>query len=241
MAPSRKTKTKHSGRRTRKAGAVTIEGLHASFEVIDKKVAAMIAKGQTDSELTCCIRKAWSEQFHMGLSMPAIKGMIMHYRAIHKGASGKRKTRKSRGKQSGGMAPMDWMMGQGITDKVYGEFPVEMGTSPLVSKGFDLDRFNESVVGRVCDSTGGHPAPGQPGSYRGGGVLDALGMGHAPASVPRNVLEIGTGAIQGVAGAGGPSSSPVTYEPSSVGYSPRAFDAGALSSVASLASIYKGY
>jgi hypothetical protein len=201
----------------------------------------MIAKGQTDSELTCCIRKAWSEQFHMGLSMPAIKGMIMHYRAIHKEASGqKRKTRKSRG-QKGGMAPMDWIMGQGITDKVYGEFPVEMGTSALVSKGLDLGRFYESDGGRVCDSTGGHPAPGQPGSYRGGGVLDAIGMGHAPASVPRNVLEIGTGAIQGVANAGGPSSSPVTYEPSTVGYSPKAFDAGALSSIASLAPIYKGY
>jgi hypothetical protein len=232
---------KHTGRRTRKAGAVTIEGLHASFEKIDKKVANMIAKGQTDAELTCCIRKAWSEQFHMGLSMPAIKGMIVHYRALHKDASGKRKTRKARGGQSGGMAPVDWIMGQGITDKVYGEFPVAMGTSPLVSKGFDLGRFYESDGGRVCDSTGGHPAPGQPGSYRGGGVFDALGMGHAPASVPRNVLEIGTGAIQGVAGAGGPSSSPVTNEPSSVGYSPKPFDAGALSSIASLAPIYKGY
>jgi hypothetical protein len=233
---------KHTGRRTRKAGAVTIEGLHASFEKIDKKVATMIAKGQTDAELTCCIRKAWSEQFHMGLSMPAIKGMIVHYRALHKG-DGKRKTRKSRG-QTGGMAPMDWIMGQGITDKVYGEFPVEMGTSALVSKGLDLGRFYESDGGRVCDSTGGHPAPGQPGSpfpLKGGGVLDAIGMGHAPASVPRNVLEIGTGAIQGVAGAGGPSSSPVTYQPSSVGYSPKAFDASALSSIASLAPIYKGY
>jgi len=234
---SRKTNTKHSGRRTRKAGAVTVEGLHASFERIDKKVGAMIDKGKTDSDLACCIRKAWSEQFHMGLSMPAIKGMILHYRAIHKGQ--KRKTRK----QKGGMAPIDYMMGQGITDKVYGDFPVPIGTTPLVIKGLDLGRFYESDGGRVCNSTGGHPAPGQPGapSQGGGGILDTLGMGHAPASIPRNVVEIGVAAGQGVANAGGPSSSPVTYNTSLVGYSPAPFDAGALSSIASLKPVFNGY
>ena len=238
---SRKTKTKHSGRRTRKAGAVTVEGLHASFDRIDKKVADMIQKGKTDSDLMCCIRKSWSEQFHMGLSMPAIKGMILHYRAIHKAAPGqKRKTRKQRG----GMAPLDFMMGQGITDKVYGDFPVPIGTTPLVIKGLDLGRFYESDGGRVCNSTGGHPAPGQPGApshQGGGGVLDAIGMGHVPASIPRNVAEIGVAAGQGVVNAGGPSSSPVTYESSIASYSPKAYDAGALSSVGSLAAIYKAY
>ena len=220
------------GRKTRKAGGATVEGLHSSFSRIDDKVRALIAKGKTDSDLVDCIRKAWSEQFHMDLSLPAVKGMIMHYRAVH--GSKARKTRKS---QRGGMAPYDYSMGQGITDQVYGRFPIEMGTTPQVVKGLDLGRFYENRGGRSCDATGGHAAPA---GQLGGGVLDAVFMGHVPGSVPRNIVETGVSAVQGRA-IMNPSASPVSASVPLASYAPKAYDTGSISSISSLASVYKPY
>lgn len=222
------------GRRTRKAGGVTVEGLHSSFDRIDKKVGALIAKGATDSDIACCIRKGWSEQFHMSLSTPAVKGMITHYRAVHKGEGKGRKTRKQRG----GMAPMDWVLGAGVTDKVYGNFPVEMGTSPLVSKGLDLGRFYESDGGRVCNSTGGHPAPGL--SQKGGGIWDTMGMGHFFNSVPINFGQQFVSTAQGRPDST-VSASPVTYTAMPPTFFPKPFDAGSLTNIASLAPVYQSY
>ena len=212
-----------------------MESLHASFDKIDGKVKAMIAKGSTDSELACCIRKAWTEQFHMSLSVPAVKGMILHYRSVHKGA---RKTRKAGRGQKGGMAPLDWTGGQGTTDFVYGRFPVEMGTTPQVLRGLDLGRFYESGVGRSCDSTGGHAAPGS--HQKGAGILDAIMMGHSPASVPRNFLETSISTVQG-APIRDPNPSPISATTHTATFTPKAYDAGAISSISSLAPLYKPY
>ena len=239
---SRRNKHHGSRRTTRKAKAATVEGLHASFGKIDGKVKTMIAKGATDSELARCIQKTWSEQFHMSLSMPAVKGLILHYRAVHP-AGAKRKTRKQRG----GMAPVDWTMGQGTTDFTYGRFPVEIGTTPQVLKALDLGRFYESTGGRSCDATGGHAAPGQQmGGKRSGysrkqhgaGILDAIGMGHAPASVPRNVVETTVSTVQGHP-IMNPPPSPVAATTNMAVYEPKPYDASSISSISSLQSLYK--
>jgi len=213
---------------------VTVEGLHSSFDKIDKKVETLIKKGAPDSEIECCIKKAWKEEFHMSLSVAATKGMVVHYRAVHKSAG--RKTRKA---MKGGMAPVDYVMGQGITDKVYGNFPVEMGTSALVSKGLDLQRFYENPAGRSCDTTGGHPAPGQ----KGGDIWSGFLMGHPLYSVPENAFQATVGTLQGLTPteAGGPSSSPVASSvprPDSL-YTP--YNATALSSIARIAPVYGRY
>ena len=233
MPTRRKSSTGVRRRHTRKAGGVTVEGLHSSFDKIDKKVEGLIAKGATDSNIACCIRKAWSEQFHMSLSAPAVKGMIAHYRAVHKG-TGSRKTRKQRG----GMAPIDWVLGAGVTDKVYGNFPVEMGTSPMVNAGLDLGRFFESNGGRACNTTGGHPAPGL--SQAGGGILDSIANGYFFASVPRNIGESIVSTAQGKPILN-PVASPVTYTATPPIFFPKPFDAGNLTSIASLAPVYNGY
>jgi hypothetical protein len=222
-------------RKTRKSGMPTVEGLHASFDKIAAKVTSMIEKGATDSKLLNCIKNAWMEQFHMELSVPAVKGMIMHYRALHR-PDGKRKTRKA---QRGGMAPVEWTMGQGITDNVYGRFPVEIGTTPQVVKALDLGRFYESTGGRSCNATGGHAAPASAG-MSGGGLLDAVLQGHAPASVPRNFVETGVSTVQG-APIMNPAASPISATANLSAYAPRAYDPGNLSSIASLAPVFKGY
>lgn len=231
MTSRRNNKRRTTKRHSRKAG-VTVESLHASFDKIDERVKAMIAKGSTDSELTSCIRKAWTEMFHMSLSAPAVKGMILHYRSVHKGL---RKTRKAGRSQRGGMAPVDWTMGQGTTDYVYGRFPVEMGTTPQVVRALDLGRFYENRGGRSCDATGGHAAP-----QKGAGVLDAIMMGHAPASVPRNFLETGVSTVQG-APIRDPNPSPISATSHLASFTPRAYDATAISSISSLAPVYKSY
>lgn len=234
------------GSKTRKAKGATVEGLHSSFDKIDTKVKAMIVKGSTDSELARCIQNGWEEQFHMELSMPAVKGLIMHYRAVHPRGKG-RKTRKQRG----GMAPYTegWTMGQGITDNVYGRFPVEIGTTPQVLKALDLGRFYESTGGRSCNATGGHAAPGQQmgglrrsrnRKQRGAGLFDAFTMGHAPASVPRNIMETSVSTVQGHPIAN-PSASPVAGTVPLATYEPKPYDTSAISSISSLQSLYKPY
>jgi hypothetical protein len=221
-------------RQTRKAA--TVEGLHASFEKIDSKVRSMVEKGKTDNDLACCIRKAWSEQFHMGLSEPAIKGMILHYRATMK-----RHTRKASGRgrsQKGGMAALDWTMGQGVTDHVYGRFPIEMGTSRQVLQSLDLGRFYENNGGRSCDTTGGHPAPGLAGKQAGGGFFSTVFNGHAPASIPHNAIETTVSTIQG-APIANPNPSPISAHVPLATYTPAAYNTGAISSVKALTSLYR--
>jgi len=227
-----RTRSQKNSWRTRKA--TTVESLHASFDKIANKVKSLIQKGSTDSDLACCVRNSWSEQFHTGLSPTALKGMVIHYRAVYdsdkKGKSG-RKTRKS---QRGGMAPFDWTMGQGTTDHVYGRFPVEMGTSHQVVKALDNSRFVENRGGRSCDTTGGH------GPQMGGGVFDAIAMGHAPGSIPRNYIEGAVSSLQG-APIVDPNSSPVRESITLAAHAPRAYDANTLSNISSLTHIYKGY
>ena len=150
-----------SSRLTRKIRKTsTVEGLQASFEKIDKKVRVMIHSGQRDSELACCIRKAWSEQFHTGLSNPAIRAMIGHYKAVHQKH------------QSGGMAPIQMApMGQGLTyQSPLMKFPTELST-PAGLAGLDRT-FDSSCVGKQT----------------GGDFRDAIGNGAQPYTVPQNIF-----------------------------------------------------
>jgi len=147
------------------------------------------------------------------------------------------------------MAPVDWMMGQGTTDFTYGRFPVEIGTTPQVLKALDLGRFYESNGSRSCDATGGHAAPGQQMGGRrsrnsrkqhGAGVFDAFVMGHAPASVPRNVMETTVSTVQGHP-IMNPQPSPVSANPALAAYVPKPYDTSSISSISSLQSLYKPY
>lgn len=124
---NRKNKHKHKG--VRKTHYATVEGLHASFEKIDTKVRTMISSGKTNTELACCIRKAWSEQFHTSLSDTAIRGMIHHYRAVHT---------KQKGQKGG--------MGQGTTHQ-----PVDMRIQPFNTFSPDVSR----AIMPSCGQRGG--------------------------------------------------------------------------------------
>jgi hypothetical protein len=220
-------------------------------------MAKMIAAGRTDGELAACLRREWSSIFHRDLSAPAIKGMVSHYRAVHKVKTGKRQTRKAKQRQVGGMAPLGYMMGQGTTAQVYGQFPVAIYSDPSVIKSLDMNRFFESPIGRSCNATGGFDAPTQTGggesveavkalvekqqkNQQGGGVLDAIGMGHMPASVPRNFGEIGASALAGHPIAN-PASSPVASVVHIPQVTPTPYDATAINPMTSLAPIYQGY
>jgi hypothetical protein len=226
-----------SGRKSRKAGhesSVTVESLQASFESIDKKVRVLIERGKTDSGVIAHLKRAWNEHFHISLSPAALRGLMMHYRAT---------TKRTTRKQRGGMAPLDYMMGQGVTSAVYGRFPVEIGTSPQVMRGLDLDRFFENPISRGCNATGGFDAPKQTGGSRkqtGGGVMDALGIGHMPASVPRNALETTVSAVQGRTIADAPAT-PVAASVATVSATPQPFDTTQVSQITSLAPIFKGF
>jgi hypothetical protein len=220
---------KRSNRGTRKAsGGLSVAALHASFEKMDNKVRAAIGRGVSDAELAACIRDQWSGLFHGAMSPAAVRGMVMHYRALY--GAGPRRTRK---RQRGGMAPMGWTLGQGVSDAVYGRFPVDMGATPRVVAS--LDRFYESPVSRACDSTGGHDAP--TASQEGGGLLDSLAAGHAPASVPRNIVEQGISAVQG-APIQDPPADPTMHTWQLQNPPPAIFDPKPISNLAGLAPIY---
>jgi hypothetical protein len=188
---------KKARRTTRRAGKgllMSVEALQGSFSAIDAKVARAIQGRASDAELVSAIQSAWHSQFRRPLSLAATRGLIEHYRAVHReeGVS-KRRTRRARRGQRGGMAPIDWGMGQGTTLPVYGAFPVEVGMSAQAVRALDVGRFFESPISRACDSTGGAKAPTQTG----GGLFDAFSFGHLPASVPRNVIEMAGSALQG--------------------------------------------
>ena len=218
-------------RKGRGGSAMSVEGLHASFERIDKKARAQIMKGATDSALASCIRNAWSEQFHIPLSTAALKGMVGHYRTIF--GSKMRKTRRADRSQRGGMAPMDWTTGQGVAAAVYGRFPVEMGTYDGAVKS--LDRFYENPIARSCDATGGKPAP-----QSGGGLLDAIGMGKAPNSVPITAISSMISASQGRADLNPPADPAISSGLQLASYTPQPFPVPS-HSISTMAPIYNAY
>jgi hypothetical protein len=217
-------------RRGRGSSAMSVESLHASFDSIDKKVRAQINKGATDSALAACIRHAWNNQFHVPLSGPALKGMVGHYRRTFGS-----KVRKTRRAQRGGMAPLDWTMGQGVSAAVYGRFPVELGTYDGAVKS--LDRFYESPIARSCDSTGGKAAQTGGAKQKGGSLLSVFGMGHPPASVPRNFVESTVSAVQGRAILN-PAREPAVSALQMDSYTPRPFPVPS-HTITTLAPIYQ--
>jgi hypothetical protein len=225
---------------TRKAGkgrrdAMSVEGLHASFEKIDTKMRALIEKGATNSELSACIRRSWNHHFQHPISEAAVKGLLTHYRTIHPVGS-KRVTRKNkgRGSQRGGMAPLDYQLGQGSAAVPYGIFPSEMGRVAITA--LDNERFFESPVGRHCNTTGGEAAPGQ----KGGGLLDAVTNGHMVASVPRNIVESTVSAVQG-APIFNPNADPTAHSWSAAQNPVTAYDTTQIGQYSSLAPVYTGY
>jgi hypothetical protein len=224
------------GRKTRKASksALSVEGLHASFEKLDEKVRRAVASGVTDSELAEVIRRNWSMLFHHGLNRPAVQALVSHYRAVH---GSHKKTRKARrGKkqrQIGGAAPLDYVLGQGTTAPVYGRFPVEMGASPAAIRTLDLDRYFDNSIGPSS-----HRAEAA-GPQRGGGLLDSLTMGFSPASVPRNMIETSVSAVQGHTIQNPPADPVSRHAPMTIA-TLRPFDTSQISSVSSLAPVYTG-
>jgi hypothetical protein len=233
--PKIKRGSKRTTRRHRDNKHLTVEGLHASFEKIDEKARNSIERGMTDRDLMACIERAWTDQFHLSLSPAAARGLVTHYRAVHHNTGGKRKTRKQ--KQNGGMAPLSYTMGQGVTDVVYGRFPVpEAGAA-----NYDFNRFYESAISRTCDSTGGAPAPGitnpipKPFLF-GGGVTDAIGMGHPPTTVPPNFVQTTVNALQGSPNTF-PSASPVTQTATLAQPSVQPYDVTPISTISSLAPV----
>lgn len=226
---------------TRKAGkgrrdAMSVEGLHASFEKIDTKMRALIEKGATNSELSACIRRSWNHHFQHPISETAVKGLLTHYRTIYAGSGSKRVTRKNkgRGSQKGGMAPLDYQLGQGSAAVPYGIFPSEMGRVAITA--LDNERFFESPVGRHCNTTGGEAAPGQ----KGGALLDAVMNGHAMGSVPRNVFESTVSAVQG-APIFNPNADPTAHSWSAAQNPVTAYDTTQIGQYSALAPVYTGY
>lgn len=236
---------------TRKAGrsakgdSMSVEGLHASFEKIDGKIRALVQKGASTTELSACIRRSWAHHFQRPLSEAAIQGLVTHYRTIYPGP---KKTRKNKS-QRGGMAPLDYQVGQGLTTDPYGIFPSEMGR--VAVSALDNERFFESPVGRHCNTTGGSAAPGQSGgrrsqsrrnqrNQRGGSMWDALVNGHAMGSVPRNVIETGVSVAQG-APIMNPNPDPVHQTWSAAQNPLTPFDTSQIHQYSTLAPVYTGY
>ena len=232
-------------RHTRKAsregrGTLSVEALHATFEKMDGRLRQVVESGVTDTELNHAVSRAWSSAFQQELSAPAVRGLVVHYRSLYGGSRAGRRTRKAR-RQRGGMAPLDWTMGQGTTATTFGRFPDDFSTSGQAVRSLDLTRFYENSVSRSCDSTGGrNTLAAQSGSQKGGGIFDALMAGHAPASIPRNIVEIGVSTAQGA---------PITNPPPAPEVStwkpfvavPTAFDSSAVSNLAGLSTVYQSY
>jgi len=228
---------------------MSVEGLHSSFEMIDGKIRALIQKGAANKEVAACIRRSWAHHFQRPVSDAAIQGLVTHYRAIYTSPVAKKTRKNKKHSQKGGMAPLDYQLGQGTAAVPYGIFPSEMGRVAL--SALDNERFFESPVGRHCNTTGGYAAPGQAGGsnrlsrknhtkQRGGSLLDALVNGHAMGSVPRNVIETGVSVAQG-APIMNPNPDPVhhTWSASQTPLTP--YDTTQIHQYSTLAPVYKGY
>lgn len=213
---------------------MTVDSLHASFQRIEAKVKHMIEKGCTNHSLEECIRRLWSQQFHQDLSRAATAGMIMHYRALYK----TRKTRKNKG-QVGGMAPLEYVGGQGA-DVVYGSFPVFEGSSPAFVRslgGVEGQRTVESSIGTSCTKQqGGRRRRSR--SQRGGSIYSSVTMGHPLVSVPPNPIQNTVTAFQ--ARPSYVSGDPTKHTWSSSQFAPKAFDANAQSTF-QLSPVYTSY
>lgn len=228
MAGTRRAR--RGGRTTRKrnahnGSAMTIEGLRASFDKINSRAKAAIESGRPDSAVADVIDKSWSDMFHHGLSPTALKGLLLHYRALYRS----RRTRKQRG----GMAPLDWTLGQGTTASVYGTFPVEMGAVPQAVAALDLRNHPENSISRSCDETGIAPP-----KQTGGGILAAIGAGHTPMSVPINILQQAAGTLMGAPPAPNPSGAPDVAAWNYQTYTPAPFNPSSLSSISTLGPVY---
>jgi len=234
---------------------MTVDSLHASFNNIDGKIRHMIEKGCTDKALEECIRRLWSQQFHQGLSKPALAGMITHYRALYKGAvkTKDRKTKKNKSQKGGDLAPLDYTMAQGSTES-YGRFPVfEGGSRQFVNDLGVVNRTFESSIGAACDRTqkGGRKTRSR--KQRGGadifdtlsslatgaGVGAAVRMGHPAPSVPVNILQNGVAAAQGspIQGTNGDPTVPAWK---TAQFDLKPFNANNIASF-ELSHVYKGY
>jgi len=175
MVVQRRKTSKHSSskrmrRRTRKqiSNTPTIEMLHSSFTKVDNVVHGMIQKGSSDAAIACRIRSEWKTLFHQNISDTAIEGLLIHYRSIYKDKTKGKSTRKA---QKGGMAPLDYVGGQGIPAQTYGNFPVDITTNQKFIHDLDATRNYDSSIGKSCSQTGA-------------GFWDAIGQGHVPTSVP---------------------------------------------------------
>lgn len=265
-------------RTTRKAGkrtsdSMSVEGLHSSFEKIDGKIRSLVQKGASTTELAACIRRSWAHHFQRPVSEAAVKGLVTHYRAMYVGAKKTRKNRGQTGGQTGGMAPLDYQLGQGTAAVPYGIFPSEMGR--VAVSALDNERFFESPVGRHCNTTGGMAAPTQTGGgdtmaddsppplipivdisennmeggrrrtrrnrrQTGGSLWDSLVNGHAPASVPRNVVESTVSAVQG-APIFNPNPDPVAHSWTMAQNPIVPYDTTQIHQFQTLAPVYTGY
>ena len=234
----RSRKSRNSIRRTRKARGLTVESLHASFERIDAKIHGLISKGATDAKLACCLQKSWQEQFHTPASSAAVKALILHYRALH---GSKRRTRK----QKGGMAPIDYVMGQGLAHNGGFPVPVPMGTTSNVLRDLDLGRFYESNAGRSCNTSGGHNALNQRGGatplanfLAPSNMWSSIANGHAPPSVAPNMIQTSANALMGGTPIG-PSASPVAASVPLSSYTSNVYPLQNIAQLYPMGAIYK--
>jgi hypothetical protein len=182
---------------------------------IDARMETVLAKNPQMARAQ--LEKAWREFFGVPLTPVAAKGLLMHYEKLY----GRRATRKAAkgNRQRGGMAPINYMMGQGNTDYTYGRFPTPM-SDPQVVRGLDLGRFYENRGSRACNTTGGFDPPGQ----KGAGFFDSISAGYVPASVPRNLLETVSSSFSSRPISDGNPSPIKDHVPLAVS-DPRAFDA----------------
>lgn len=213
-------------------GLLSVETIYAGFNLMEDRIRRAIESGGTDSDISALIAKEWSSMFHHSLSDAAVKGLLMHYRKAL--PQTRAKTRKHRNKnkmnQHGGMAPIDYSMGQGTTAVTYGRFPDDFSTSSSAIKALDLNRFYDSSIGKSCDTI----------SQKGGGIFDSLLAGHAPMSVPRNPIEMTVSAVQ-AAPITNPPAAPEVPTWTAATATPTPFQPSTVSNLAGLSPVFTGY
>lgn len=163
------SKKRHTRSRTRTQGSetATVEMLHTSFKKMDDTIRGMISKGMSDTAIRCKLRNEWKTLFQQNISDTAIQGLLIHYRSLSK----EKEKEKGKGKgQKGGMAPLDYTLGQGTTAHTYGNFPTDTTTNQRFIHDLDATRNYDSSIGKACQ--------------KGGTIMDALAQGHIPTTVP---------------------------------------------------------